>query len=62
MDALGSGGMIGKIMAFARGFGATLVNYSYRTIVMSAFDLITGLLMGSKSQRVIILYLNLLMV
>ena len=48
----GSGGMIGKIMAFARGLGATLGKlFLPITIVMSAFDFITGFIDGFKESE-----------
>ena len=48
----GSGGMIGRIMSFAKGFGATLGKlFLPVTIVMSAFDLITGFIDGFKESE-----------
>ena len=48
----GSGGMIGKIMAFAKGFGSVLGKlFLPVTIVMSAFDLITGFIDGFKQSE-----------
>ena len=45
------GGVIGKIMGFARGFGATLGKlFLPITIVISAFDLITGFIDGWKES------------
>ena len=48
----GTGGTIGKIMAFARGLGATLGKlFLPITIVMSAFDFITGFIDGFKESE-----------
>ena len=45
------GGVIGKIMGFARGFGATLGKlFLPITIVIGAFDLITGFIDGWKES------------
>ena len=65
MDIWNSGGMIGRIMAFAKGFGSVLGKlFLPVTIVMSAFDFITGFIETDFKSRdwVTILYLNLLMV
>jgi len=46
------GGVIGKIMGFARGFGATLGKlFLPVTIIISAFDLITGFVDGFKESE-----------
>ena len=46
------GGVIGKILGFARGFGATLGKlFLPITIVISAFDLITGFIEGFKESE-----------
>ena len=46
------GGVIGKIMGFARGFGATLGKlFLPITIIISAFDLITGFVDGFKESE-----------
>ena len=48
----GSGGVIGRIMAFAQGFGRVLGRlFLPVTIVMSAFDLITGFIDGFKESE-----------
>lgn len=48
----GSGGTIGKIMSFAKGFGSVLGKlFLPVTIVMSAFDLITGFIDGFKESE-----------
>ena len=46
------GGVIGKILGFAKGFGATLGKlFLPITIVMGAFDLITGFIDGFKESE-----------
>ena len=46
------GGVIGRILGFARGFGATLGKlFLPITIVISAFDLITGFIEGFKESE-----------
>ena len=48
----GKGGMIGRIMSFAQGFGRVLGKlFLPVTIVMSAFDLITGFIDGFKESE-----------
>ena len=48
----GSGGVIGRIMTFAQGFGRVLGRlFLPVTIVMSAFDLITGFIDGFKESE-----------
>ena len=48
----GKGGMIGKIMSFAKGFGSVLGKlFLPVTIVMSAFDFITGFIDGFKESE-----------
>jgi len=48
----GSGGTIGKIMSFAKGFGSVLGKlFLPVTIVMSAFDFITGFIDGFKESE-----------
>ena len=48
----GSGGVIGRIMSFAQGFGRVLGRlFLPVTIVMSAFDLITGFIDGFKESE-----------
>lgn len=48
----GTGGTIGKIMSFAKGFGSVLGKlFLPVTIVMSAFDLITGFIDGFKESE-----------
>ena len=48
----GEAGVIGKIMGFARAFGATLGKlFLPITIVISAFDLITGFVDGFKESK-----------
>ena len=48
----GSGGVIGKIMSFAKGFGSVLGKlFLPVTIVMSAFDFITGFIDGFKESE-----------
>ena len=47
----GKGGVIGKILGFAKGFGSVLGKlFLPVTIVMSAFDLITGFIDGWKES------------
>ena len=48
----GTGGTIGKIMSFAKGFGSVLGKlFLPVTIVMSAFDFITGFIDGFKESE-----------
>lgn len=48
----GKGGMIGRIMSFAKGFGSVLGKlFLPVTIVMSAFDFITGFIDGFKESE-----------